>query len=144
MRRLGLGLCLALLVSASVSASTASGAEPGGYIVVLKDSAGDPGAVGAEHANAHGAAVSRVYRHALRGYAARMSSQAAARIAQDPRVAYVDADRPVYALNHDSSQTLPTGVNRIEGDLSSTLANDHAGSVNVAVAVIDTGSGPHS
>jgi subtilisin len=49
----------------------------------------------------------------------------------------VSEDRPVTAV----VQTLPTGVNRIDGEASS-----HAGSNdwNIAVAVIDTGSGPHS
>lgn len=37
------------------------------------------------------------------------------------------------------AQTLPTGVNRIEGDKSSTLAGNGSGSVNVGVAVIDSG-----
>jgi subtilisin family serine protease len=36
-------------------------------------------------------------------------------------------------------QTLPTGVNRIDGELSSTVSGNGSGSVNVDVAVIDTG-----
>jgi subtilisin family serine protease len=36
-------------------------------------------------------------------------------------------------------QVLPTGINRIEGDLSSTQSGNGSGSVNVAVAIIDTG-----
>src|SRR5206468_11877075 len=41
-------------------------------------------------------------------------------------------------------QTLPTGVDRIDGELSSTRSGDGTGSVAVPIAVIDTGSGPHA
>ena len=38
-----------------------------------------------------------------------------------------------------TGQVLPTGINRIEGDLSSTKSGDGAGSVSMGVAIIDTG-----
>jgi subtilisin len=38
-----------------------------------------------------------------------------------------------------AAQTLPTGINRIDGELSSTVSGNGSGSVNVDVAVIDTG-----
>jgi subtilisin len=79
---------------------------PGSYIVVLE--AGEPGTVAAEHSRAHNASVRHVYRHALRGYAARMSAQAAARIAADPRVDYVDADRVVTTAHHQCGHLRPT------------------------------------
>ena len=44
-------------------------------------------------------------------------------------------DRPVHA----TAQSLPTGVDRIEGDASSTASGDGTGSVDLDVAVIDTG-----
>jgi hypothetical protein len=50
------------------------GVIPGRYIVALDR--GDPGEVAAEHRRDHGAEVRRVYRHALRGYAAAMSDEA--------------------------------------------------------------------
>ncbi|MGH9963752.1 MAG: hypothetical protein ACRD5E_02835 [Nitrososphaeraceae archaeon] len=34
---------------------------------------------------------------------------------------------------------LPTGINRIDGDLSNTQSGDGAGSVNVGVGVLDSG-----
>jgi hypothetical protein len=40
---------------------------------------------------------------------------------------------------HVTAQTLPTGINRIDGDTSSTRSGDGTGSVNVNVAVVDTG-----
>ena len=36
---------------------------------------------------------------------------------------------------------IPTGINRIDGDLSSTVSGDDQGSVNINVAVLDTGIG---
>ena len=41
-------------------------------------------------------------------------------------------------------QSMPTGINRIDADLSSTASGDGTGSVSVSVAVFDTGSGPHA
>src|SRR5687768_1393143 len=64
------------------------GSVPGAWIVTLADGAPSEG-VSDEHARKHGARVDHVYRHAMSGYAARMSDQAAARVAQDPRVASV-------------------------------------------------------
>jgi subtilisin family serine protease len=126
---------------------------PGAYIVTLD--AGDPDAVAADHGRRHGAQVDHVYRSALRGYAARMSDVAAARVAGEPGVASVVPDRRVSITAKPAAkpgggggtpgpaQTLPTGIDRIDGDLSSTLAGNGSGTVDVDVAVIDTGSGPH-
>jgi subtilisin len=104
------------------------------YIVTLRPGT-SPRAVATEQARAEGAQVQHVYSHALLGYAARMSAASAARLAHDPRVLAVVADRPV----HIDAQTLPTGINRIDGELSSTVSGNGSGSVNVDVAVIDTG-----
>ncbi|MEX0658332.1 MAG: S8 family serine peptidase, partial [Egibacteraceae bacterium] len=100
-------MMLALLPTAGGATPTADpDVIPGAYIVVLES--GDPGAVAAEHSRAHNASVAHVYRHALRGYAARMSERAAARIAADPRVAYVDADRVVTTAHHQCGHDKPT------------------------------------
>jgi subtilisin family serine protease len=111
------------------------------YIIVLHDDILDVPAVAQEHAQSYGAGVQHVYRHALKGYAA-VFPQALEELAEileairsDPRVAFISADRPVRAI----AQTLPTGVDRVEADLSSTQAGDGSGSVNVGVAVLDTG-----
>jgi subtilisin len=59
---------------------------------------------------------------------------------RNPRVAFVDVDAEVQAV----AQTLPTGIDRMDADLNSTAAIDGVDTrVNVDVAVIDTGSGPH-
>ena len=72
MSRLSISL-LALILISAVSAPTAAARAPAPvnrYIVVLKSTDEDPGAVAAEHARRFGAQVSHVYRSALRGYSA--------------------------------------------------------------------------
>ncbi|MDQ4065687.1 MAG: S8 family serine peptidase [Actinomycetota bacterium] len=133
MRRFLLG-CAAIAVVASLQVP--AGAEPvGRYIVVLEDGF-DPDAVATEHSRSYGARVSFVYEHALRGYAAQMSEEAARRVANDPRIDYVDVDLPSKAF----AQTLPTGVNRIDGELNTLAKIDGLDErIDVDVAVLDTG-----
>jgi subtilisin family serine protease len=75
-----------------------------------------------------------------------------ARVARDSRVRTVVADRTVSidarkpgggGGGGGTGQVVPTGISRIDGGLSSTVAGNGAGTVDVDVAVIDTGSGPH-
>jgi len=126
----------ALLVAPAASSSGGDGAGVGSYIVTLRS--GDPGVVSARHARANGAEVEHVYRHALRGYSARMTAGAAARLADDPAVAAVIPDRAVRI----TAQTLPPGIDRVDADVSSTAAGNRKGAVDVDIAVIDTGIDP--
>ncbi len=120
---------------AGAMATSGSAAEPGRYIVVLRDGV-NASAVADDHARATGARVSHVYEHALQGYAATFSDQAAAHIANDPRVDWVQPDTEVHAFG----QTLPTGINRADAELNATAKIDGVDErVNVDVAVIDTG-----
>jgi subtilisin len=138
-RGLLLGSTVILLMAGVVWLPVASAAAPtSGYIVVLKGSVGSPGAVAAEQAQARGLTVGHVYRHALKGYSAVMTAADAQGLRADPRVASVTQDRPV----HLDQQVLPTGIDRVDGELSSTVSGDGAGSVDVDVAVIDTGIDP--
>ena len=142
MRRLGaLTLLLAVTAASLTSAAGAQGAAPERrtYIVVLRAGAGEPGAVAAEHARGNGAQVRFVYRNAVRGYAASMSATAAARIAADSRVAYVEADAPVQAVG---DQPTPTwGLDRIdERDLPLDATYHYATTgAGVTAYIIDTG-----
>jgi subtilisin len=115
----------------------AAAAPPEGHIVVLKDDTRDVPAVAAEHARNFGVGLRYVYTHALKGYAAVIAPERLAHIQNDPRVLFVSADRPVSAF----AETLPTGVDRIDAELSSRF---NSGISGIAVAVIDTGSGPHA
>ena len=126
----------ATAAQATTSGTTATaGADRAGYIVVLHDGAA-AGKVANEHAQRYGADVSHVYRSALKGYSAMMSPTAAARLASDSRVEFVQRDGVAYT----QAQTLPTGINRADADLSPTAKiNGSDERVNVDVAVIDTG-----
>jgi subtilisin len=134
-RRLLFGSVLALLLAAVVGVPTAAAAPTARYIVVLDDAVGSPSAVAAGHARTHGLAVGHVYRHVLKGYSAAMTAADVQALRADARVASVSRDGPVSI----DAQVLPTGIDRIDGELSSTESGDGAGSVDVDVAVIDTG-----
>ena len=103
------------------------------YIVVLKDHA----SVGAAALSASrlGADVFQRYDHALNGFAVAASPAALAVIAADPAVRFIS---PNLVLT-PASQTLPTGVDRIDGELSSAVSGDGSGSVPINVAVVDSG-----
>jgi subtilisin len=116
------------------SAGVAAAAQATSVIVVLRDGV-DSQQAASEHSARHGAEVTYVYGAALRGYAARIPANALAAIARDPRVAFISEDNEVWATDD-----LPTGVDRIDADQSSLGAQNNNGP---AVAVIDTGSGPH-
>jgi subtilisin family serine protease len=124
----------ALVAAAALPGPAASGPAASPYIVVVADGASSQ-SVAREHARTADADVSHIYAHALRGYAARLTPAGLAAVRSDARVRYVTPDREVRL----SAQVLPTGVDRIDADVSSTLAGDGSGSVNVNVAVLDTG-----
>lgn len=137
-----------LAVFAALMLAIPAGAERGGgngrgqgegpperYIVTLRDDIRNPRAVANEHAREHNARVRHVYEHALRGYSARIPERRVAALRADERVVSVVEDTQVSI----AAQALPTGVDRIEADLSSTQAGDGSGAVDTAVAVIDTG-----
>ena len=149
-----------LLSSGLIGASLVAGApaqangRPARYIVVLNPGSTDPGAVAAEHANEHSLVVSHIYRYALRGYAATVPAARLDDLRADPRVAYISEDGLVEASHHrpghgsggepappppPPAQSVPTGINRIDGEASRAVSGDGAGVTNVDVAVIDTG-----
>jgi subtilisin len=105
--------------------------------VVFYDDERDVDGLAVQHGHAYGAEISARYHSALKGYAAKIPHARIDDVRRDPRVAFVSDDRDVEAF----AQTLPTGINRIDGE-SSTHYNSNTWST--AVAVIDTGSGPHT
>jgi subtilisin len=105
------------------------------FIVVLRDSVTSPGRVAAAHARTYHLHVTAVYRSALEGYAASIPEPALAELRADPRVASVHPDGPIRI----QAQVKPTGINRIDADLSTTRSGNGVGIVNGTVAVIDTG-----
>lgn len=103
----------------------------------------DPGVSGAVQAieARYGFRSDHVYSAGLRGFAARLTARQIDALENEPMVAYVEADGTMHAV----AQTLPWGINRIDADISSTLAGNGAGTVtNVNVYIIDTGIATHS
>jgi subtilisin len=133
-----LALAIAVAACGASAASASARGIPGDYIVVLNDSAGDPGVVASDHAKKDGAAVSHVFRSALRGYSAKIPDARINDVRNDPRVAYVNEDFEVQASGAvplAAGETVPTGIRR-EGAAAGTTVGATASS---AVAVIDTG-----
>ena len=127
-----------LAVFASVlplSAEAADGTGADRYIVVLKDAV-DSNAVATLHGARYGVGVDAVWAHALHGYAAVIPNDRVAQVRGDQNVAYVVPDGGVSV----DAQTLPWGIDKIDADLSSTLAGNGSGEIaNVDAYVIDTG-----
>ncbi|MCX4778034.1 S8 family serine peptidase [Streptomyces sp. NBC_01264] len=137
---------------AAVSAEKRDGrAEP--YIVVLKDGAGDPATASKRLGQRYGAPPTAVFRHALKGYAARLTEAEATGLRADSAVRFVSKQRryrldpprkhtPVHcgeALG-GPGQCLPEWADRIEADRSSARSGDGKGTVKgVRVAVLDSG-----
>ena len=140
------GFALALALGAVLAPEAHAGATLQPYIVVLKDSAPEPGVVAAERGPALGFEPTAVYRSALKGFLASLSSTAVAALRDDSRVAFLSPDRALTAAGKPggsgsgAAATLPTGVDRIQADTSSSLAGNGSGSVSVPIAVIDSGS----
>ena len=112
---------------------------PNQYIVVLKDNnLLSPGKVKllAGEATNQGAALRHIYDDALGGFAIKVPNEKALEaIMKFPEVDYVEPDIKVKAF----AQSLPTGIDRVDADLSSTKSGDGSGSVNVDIAILDTG-----
>ncbi|MQA99898.1 MAG: S8 family serine peptidase [Actinobacteria bacterium] len=138
MRRLIPALLIVMtLLPLQPAFGTPSTSRSGRYIVVLKDSVTRPRAIASDHRREHSLLVEHVYSHALKGYSARMSPASAARIASDPRVAFVEVDQRVRAFGE-----VPTGVDRSEADKKQGLGDSTYTSTNVDIAVLDTGIQP--
>ncbi|MFU8853187.1 S8 family peptidase, partial [Micromonospora sp. SL1-18] len=147
----------ATALAMAMAASPALAAEPSGvirnaggatavadsYIIVLKDSAVAPSRVtetGQRLTTRHGGAVARTWNAALRGFEVRVGAAAAARIAADAAVAYVEQNHTVSIAG---TQTNPPswGLDRIDQrnlPLSSSYTYPTTAS-NVRAYIIDTG-----
>ena len=115
-------------------------AIPGHYVVVLKDSVKHPAAVAADQIQPDD--IGLVYRHALNGYSATLSTEKVRALRHDSRVRYVVQDRKVEAV----AQTIPTGIKRVFALTNPGLDIDNQDDVRIAanVAVIDSGIAANS
>lgn len=113
------------------------------YLVVFRDGAVGQAAVGSragDLAGRHGGTVKRTYQRAVRGFEARLSADAAKRIAADPAVRYVQQNQ-VFSVTGSQSPTPSWGLDRIDQralplDGSYSFGN---GAANVRAYVVDTG-----
>ncbi|MEU0547078.1 S8 family serine peptidase [Micromonospora sp. NPDC005979] len=118
-------------------------AVPDSYIVVLKDGTVAPNQVGdtaQRLTGRHGGKVARTYGTALRGFEVTVSATAAARIAADPAVAYVEQNHTV-SISGTQANPPSWGLDRIDQrnlplDSSYTYPNTAS---NVHAYIIDTG-----
>ncbi len=111
---------------------------PGRYIIVFKDEVANPKAAAQGLARGLAGEVGFVFEHALKGFSmANLPEQAAAALAKNPQVKYVEQDR----VRTISAQTVPTGIRRIFADTNPEIDIDGADDyrVDVDVAIIDTG-----
>ena len=105
-------------------------------IVGFSPSAGDPAALAQELTSEVGGDLTRVYRHALQGFAAEVPMAAIPGLRRNPNVAFVEIDQVVQIAVQD----LPTGIDRIEVDKSPPAAIDGVDNpLDVDIAIIDTG-----
>ncbi len=136
-------LTLITLCAAAVMPGTATAAPPEGlkdkYIVVLKDTAPESRGVADEHARNHQIKVSRVYSHALKGYAAEIPAGRLIALRHDPRVDYIEADGIATTTATQSGATW--GLDRVDQrsrTLNGTFRYSAAGT-GVKAYIIDTG-----
>lgn len=110
------------------------------YIVVLKnDSPLSRAQVLANDAKSnHGAKILDLYQKAIKGFTVSIPNrQALDAILNNSDVAYAEPDVKVKTF---SQQILPTGIDRVDGDLSIAQSGDGKGdNVNADVAILDTG-----
>ena len=101
------------------------------YVVVLHPTNETVADIAREVAARHGGEVGFVYTAALQGFTISVPEQAAIALEGNPQVAYVEAVQDVQVTG---TQPIPTGIDRIEGDL-----NPASSPMDVDIAILDTG-----
>ncbi|HET9010366.1 MAG TPA: S8 family serine peptidase [Gemmatimonadaceae bacterium] len=140
MRRPLLAILL-LALAAALGAAPAGAAAPAKapYIAVYKSSVASPGAATTRREARDGFRARFRYAHAIKGFAASLTSAQAAKLRDDPAIAFLSADRTVHAVGTTAplaaGDSAPTGVRRMGAATSTTAAQ----AATSAVAVIDTG-----
>lgn len=136
-RTSGLVIAAAALAVASALApgATAAPATVSGYVVVLEPGSASPASEAARLASRYGGQVGFVYSTALRGFSIRTTERAAAALASNPTVDYVEPDGVVSV----AEQATPTGVLRVNAGTNVGIDGSDDKRVDVDVAVIDTG-----
>jgi subtilisin len=110
---------------------------PNQYIIVLKDTVTpDKSNSIVSDAKNRGGKILNLYERAVKGFAVNVPNERVlSSILNRTDVLYAEADVKVQAF----AQTLPTGINRVDGDISVSISGDGAGSVDADIAIVDTG-----
>jgi subtilisin family serine protease len=144
--------CTGVVLAQTTTTSAPAGSRPASaedpipnhYIVALDDKE-DAKQAAKDAENDHKAKVKHVYENAVKGYSAELSDSEVDKLKKDNKhkVRFVEQDYKVHATQTASSQTLPTGDDRIDGEPNPTNSTDgssiNGSSTGVGVAVIDTG-----
>ena len=119
---------------------------PGDYIVRLRDDVTDVQSIAQSLAGLHKGQLKHIYKFALKGFAVRnLSDAAAAALMSDPRVLSVEQDQEFHAVTSTPNpQTNPPswGLDRIDQRSWTTPSNSYAFSatgIGVTAYIIDTG-----
>jgi subtilisin family serine protease len=144
-------LILSLTSSFASSQPTQAGRDvvPNQYIVVLKEAeVSTPGAttsvrlrvseIADRLSQDYGGRPEHIYKHALRGFATRMSARQARMMERDPRVDFIERDRWVWATTNGVGSWGLDRIDQRDLPLNDTYLYNSAG-VGVNVYVIDTG-----
>jgi subtilisin family serine protease len=122
-----------------VRGQNTAGRIPNSYIVVFNDDVTDVPGLARAMAQAHGGSLRFTYEHVLKGFAIELPDQAAAALARNPNVAYVEQDQVMTA---DATQSNATwGLDRVDQTslpLSGTYTYNTTAST-VYAYIIDTG-----
>ena len=107
----------------------------GQYIIVLSDDSDL--ASETEKAKSKGAEIIHEYKYAIKGFAVKVQNDKVLEMIKknNPSISYIEPDYEVQAF----AQVIPSGINRVDADLSSTKSGDGQNSINVDIAIIDTG-----
>ena len=139
------GLLAGLVVSGSGVARTpqSTAAETSGYIVVYDAGVNAAAATDALE-RAQGFKSEFRYSSALQGFSAQLTPGQVADIGKNSTVKFISPDGVVEAVglvNLKPGDSAPPGIRRIE---AATTTKVHQAASGFKVAVIDTGSGPHT